>query len=369
MATGPKGRIALWALTPGGLTLARRLALQLPGATLLCTRRMAERLEGWPAEVFERLPEAVAERFHRFGGHVFIMASGIVVRAIAPHLRAKTNDPAVVVVDDRGRHAISLVSGHLGGANRLARQAADLLGAEPVITTATDIHGKPAVDLVALERGLFIENPSGIKAVNMALLGDGPVWVHDPAGWLGTLWAVGATVFPSPEDQDPRHLAPDAPAAVWVDDTIRNLDARILVLRPPSLVAGIGCNRGTALAEIRDHLELTLARHALARGSLGVLASVDLKADEAGLCDLAAELDLPVLFFTKDELSKVEEVPTPSAVVNKHLGVPSICEAAAILAARSCRQGGRRSSGLIVSKQIAQNVTVAIARRDCTSSE
>ncbi|MDY6832694.1 MAG: cobalt-precorrin 5A hydrolase [Thermodesulfobacteriota bacterium] len=364
MATGPKGRIALWALTPGGLTLARRLASQWPGATLLCTRRMAKWLEGWPAEVFEQLTEAVAERFHRFGGHVFIMAAGIVVRTIAPHLRAKTTDPAVVVVDDRGRFAISLVSGHIGGANRLARQAADLLGAVPVITTATDIHGKPAIDLVALERGLSIENPYAIKTVNMALLADESVWVYDPAGWLGTRWAAGAMTFPCQVAEEASRLPADAPAVVWVDDAVRALDPRILVLRPPSLVAGIGCNRGTALAEIRDLLDLALSRHGLARGSLSALASVDLKTDEAGLSDLATEMDLPIYFFTREELSSVEEVPTPSALVSKHIGAPSVCEAAAILAGRS----GPRDSRLIVPKQIGQNVTVAIARRGCMSS-
>ena len=262
---------------------------------------MAERLEARPAEIFERLTEAVAERFHLFGGHVFIMATGIVVRAIAPHLHAKTTDPAVVVVDDRGCFAISLVSGHIGGANRLARQAADFLGAVPVITTATDVHGKPAIDcwLVAMERGLFIENPYAIKAVNMALLADDPVWVYDPDGWLGTRWAAGAMAFPCQMAEEAGRLPADTPVVVWADDAVRTLDPRILVLRPPSLVAGIGCNRGTDLAEIRDLLDLTLSKYGLARGSLSALASVDLKADEAGLCDLAAEMDLPIRFFTR----------------------------------------------------------------------
>jgi hypothetical protein len=148
------------------------------------------------------------------------------------------------------------------------------------------------------------------------------------------------------------------------DDAVRTLDPRLLVLRPPSLVAGIGCNRGTALAEIRDLLDLALSKHDLARGSLCALASVDLKADEAGLCDLAAEMDLPIRFFTREELSRVEAVPTPSALVSKHIGVPNVCEAAAILAGRN----GPRDSRLIVPKQIGQNVTVAIARRGCMSS-
>jgi len=371
MVTGLKdrrmqGKVALWSLTPGGLDLAGRLAAQWPGSVLLCTRRLAGGLEDRRKVTFDRLTEAVAKYFHQFEGHLFMMAAGIVVRAIAPHLTGKTVDPAVVVVDDRGRFAVSLVSGHIGGANRLARQTAEVLGAVAVITTATDSHGKPAIDLIASERGLSIENPAGIKNVNMALLADEPVWVHDPAGWLGITWVAGALDFPSAAAHDPGRLAADAPAAVWVDDTVRELDPRILVLRPPSLVAGIGCNRGTALEEIRELLDLTLARHALSRGSLSGLASIDLKADEAGLCRLAAQLNLPIRFFTREELLRVEEVPTPSAVVSKHAGVPSVCEASAILAGRN--SAGPRGGELIVPKQIGSNATVAIARRACTSS-
>ncbi len=363
MATGPKSRIALWALTPNGLGLARRLKAQWPGAALLCTRRLADLPEDPSPEVFDGLMDAVAVNFHRFGGHIFIMAAGIVVRTIGPHLRGKTADPAVVVVDDRGRFAISLVSGHIGGANRMTRRAADCLGAVPVITTATDIHGKPAIDLIASAHGMSIENPTGIKAVNMALLNDEPVWVHDPAGWLGTLWA-GAAPFPSAAAQEPVRLQADVPAMVWVDDTVRTLDPRILVLRPPSLVAGIGCNRGATMEEIRGFLDHVLDGFALSSGSLSAFASIDLKADEAGLCDLAALMDLPIRFFTKENLSRAENIPTPSAVVTKHLGVPSVCEAAAILAgSNDCH-----SSKLIVPKQISGNVTVAIARRVCISS-
>jgi cobalt-precorrin 5A hydrolase len=310
--------------------------------------------------VFDGLADAVAREFHRFEGHVFIMATGIVVRTIAPHLRGKTEDPAVVVVDDRGRFAISLVSGHVGGANRLARQTADLLGATPVITTATDIHGKPAVDLVAARRGLFIQNPGRIKAVNMALLADAPVAVHDPGGWLGNR-LPGAT----PLAVGDAGAGADDPPVVWVDDGARSPDSHILVLRPPSLVAGIGCNRGTRRKELREFLLRTLQAFALAMESLWTLASIDLKADEAGLRALAAELDRPILFFNREELSGVEDVTSPSALVNHHVGVPSVCEAAALLAGR---RGGHRCR-LIVPKQISGNVTLAIARRDCMSSD
>jgi len=364
MDTGPKDRIALWALTTDGVFLARQLKVHWPDAVLLYPRRLTDIPHAPAVLVFSRLVDAVANHFHRFKGHLFIMATGIVVRAIAPHLRGKTVDPAVVVVDDRGQFAISLVSGHIGGANRLARQAAGLLKAMPVITTATYIHGMRAIDLLASERGMFIENPAAIKSVNMALLEGEPVWVHDPDGWLGADWADRAQPYPSESLEGSAHPDADVPAAVWVDDKVRPMDPRILMLRPPSLMAGLGCNRGAAMKEIKDALIQAIRRFGLAHGSLGALASIDLKADEAGLIDFAAEMNLPIQFFTREELARVEGILSPSAVVTQHIGVPSVCEAAAILAGRS---GGYRTSKLIVPKQISENVTVAIARRGCIS--
>lgn len=351
MAIESKHKIALWVVTSNGLTLARRLRRRWPEATVYCSRRLAADGEAGQLTPIQGLAETMAEDFHRFQGHIFIMATGIVVRCIAPLLRHKTEDPAAVVVDDQGRFAISLVSGHIGGANLLAEQAADALNAVPVITTATDINAKPAIDMLALECGLKIENPECIKTVNLALLEGAPVMLHDPGGWLGGR-LPGAVAFPPDSAIDQ--------AVVWVDDVVVDLDSRILILRPPSLVAGIGCNRNTPMVEIRELLHRLLAQFALSRDSLSSIASIDLKSNEAGLRDLAAEMDLPLIFFTQEELARVEDVPTPSAAVAKHVGVPSVCEAAAILAGRNGR--------IIVPKQHTRNVTVAIARRACMSS-
>lgn len=351
MGIESKNKIALWVVTSNGLTLARRLRGRWPAATVYCSRRFAADDDAGRLTPFQGLAETVAVDFHRFQGHIFIMAAGIVVRCIAPLLRHKTEDPAVVVVDDRGRFSISLVSGHLGGANLLAEQTADVLDAVPVITTATDINARPAIDLLALACGLKIENPEGIKTVNMALLEDAPVMLHDPGGWLGGRLPGATAFFPDSAAGE---------AAVWIDDVVADLDPRILVLRPPSLAAGIGCNRNTPMEEIRELLHRIMAQYALSRESLSSIASIDLKSDEAGLRDLAAEMNLPLIFFTRKELARVEDVPTPSTTVAKHVGVPSVCEAAAILAGRNGR--------LIVPKQHTRNATVAIARRACTLS-
>jgi cobalt-precorrin 5A hydrolase len=361
MAIGPKSSIAIWAVTPNGLKLAQRLQGRWPTATLFYAKRLADRdispganpLALPLATPFDRLTETVAEQFNRYDGHIFIMATGIVVRSIAPLLNHKSVDPAVVVVDDGGRFAISLTAGHLGGANFLAEQVALCLKATPVITSATDVNGKAAIDLLAVEHGLKIENPSCIKAVNMALLTDTPIRLHDPDGRLGSHLPNAfdfSSVTPSGSA-----FGRDLPSAcVWIGDTVCDLPPDTLVLRPPSLVAGIGCNRHTPQDEIGDLLLQILEQFALAPNSLASIGSIDLKSDEQGLLELAENMDLSLTFFSKEELARVDVVPTPSAMVAKHVGVPSVCEAAAILASRNGR--------LIVPKHRNKNVTVAIAR-------
>jgi cobalt-precorrin 5A hydrolase len=293
---------------------------------------------------FEALRPEFQARFRRYRGHVCVMAAGIVVRMLDGILVHKAEDPAVVVVDEGGSFAISLVSGHLGGANALARRVAVAVGAQPVITTATDVNGRTAVDVLAAEQGLRIENPEAIKRVNMAALAGESIAVHDPWGFLsGRLPdSVGAG--------DGR-----ARACVWVDDRLLDSPPGSLVLRPPSIIAGMGCNRNTSLSELKKLLLSTLESAGLAAASLGRLASIELKADEPGLNELARELKVPLECFDREAIAQVEDrVPTPSARVHHHIGVKSVCEAAAILASR----GGT----LIVPKRSSRNATVALAR-------
>ena len=345
--------IALWVVTPNGRKLARQLREKWPEATLWSSGHLPLDEDAVHGCTFDRLASAVEENFTRYAGHVFIMATGIVVRTIAALLRHKSVDPAVVVVDDQGRFAISLVAGHMGGANRLAARTARILGAAAVITTATDVNGKPAVDLLAVERGLRIENPQAIKAVNMALLMEKKLLLHDPYGMLGlVLSAYTVENAPPPENwKDP---------GVYVDDRSTALPESVLRLRPPCLCAGVGCNRHVSKEALKDLLGHVFEQHQLSMQSLGVIASIDRKGDEAGLLALARELQVPLQFFTKEELNQVLHVPNPSAMAAKHLGVQSVCEAAAILAARH--------GELIVPKHKTSQATVAIARRRFMSS-
>ena len=348
------GAVAVWAITPDGAALAKAVADAITGSDLFVSASLADRMPG--AATFGRLADAVAAHFSAYRGHVFIMSTGIVVRTIATRLRHKAQDPAVVVMDEGGRHAISLVSGHIGGANRLAAVVAEAVGAEPVITTATDVQGVPAIDLIAGRRQLAIENPEAIKHVNMALLTGSRIAVHDPYGFLGSALPEGqvTVVAENPEGQHP------GDAAISVDDIRRDLSHRWLRLRPPVLAAGVGCNRNTPVSEIKGLLTEVLEDHRLAAGSLTCLATIDIKRDEAGLVALAEEMALPLKFYSREQLDRVRGVANPSAMVKKHVGVDSVCEAAAIL--------GTDNGRLIVPKQRTKNVTVAIARRASLSS-
>ena len=347
-----QGRTAVWALTPNGVQLARIIADGIPGCTLFLSRKLETTIPG--AVRFARLKDEVDRQFTGFPRHIFIMATGIVVRSIAPGLANKTTDPAVVVCDEAGQFAISLASGHIGGANALARDVARTTGGLPVITTATDVNQVPAIDIIATQSRLTIENPDAIKSVNMALITGNPIFIHDP---------FGIVVHRLPQDQMIAS-AVDAfgrnDAGIFVDHMCLDLPPHVLVLRPGSLVAGMGCNRGTAVEEMRDLLVETFATNRLAISSLRCLATVDLKANEPGLLALAESLDLPLTVFTRDRLKGVALVPTPSAMVEKHIGVKSVCEAAALLATHRGR--------LIVPKQKTANVTVAVAVDGCISS-
>ncbi len=352
MKSASHGRAAIWALTPNGVKLARIIAEGMADSACFLSEKLETTIDG--AVRFSRLKDEVDRQFIRFPRHIFIMATGIVVRSIATHLIHKTSDPAVVVCDETGLFAVSLVSGHVGGANAMAREVARITGGQPVITTATDVNRVPAIDVIAVENQLTIENPDAIKAVNMALITGNPIFVHDPYGKVAHRLPQDQAVRSAVNAFDPND------AGVFVDHIRLDLPPHILVLRPGSLVAGMGCNRGTNVEEMRDLLVETFVKNALAISSLRAIATVDLKADEPGLLALAESLNVTVTIFTRDRLKTVEQVPTPSAMVEKHIGVKSVCEAAALLATNRGQ--------LIVPKQKTTNVTLAVAADGYISS-
>ncbi|MEV1132186.1 precorrin-3B C(17)-methyltransferase [Agromyces sp. NPDC049794] len=273
---------------------------------------------------------------------VAFLATGATVRILAPLLGDKRTDPAVVVVDEAARHAVALLGGHAGGANALAADVAALLDAAPVVTTATDAAGVPGLDTL----GWPVEG--AVAAVSRAILDGEPVHLVADATWPLPALPPNVHVDAAADtDSDT-----DAGWRLLVTDRIVPLDDRTAVLRPPSLVAGVGSSRGVPAAEVRALLHRALAGAGLSPASLRCLASVDLKADEVGIRDTARALGVPLETWTAAQLAAVD-VPHPSEVVRAAVGTPSVAEAAAL-------RGG--DAELLVPKTASAMATVAVAR-------
>ncbi|MEV0809192.1 precorrin-3B C(17)-methyltransferase [Micromonospora sp. NPDC050200] len=310
----------------------------LVAATAAGRRHARTLADAWPRArqvPGETVADALRTAWAECDAVVAFLATGAVVRILAPLLADKRTDPAVVVVDEAARHAVALLGGHAGGANALAAEVAALLDARPVVTTATDAVGLPGLDTL----GWPVEG--AVAAVSRAVLDGEPVRLDADATW--PLPALPDNV---------RTDAPDAGYRLLVTDRVVPLDGRTAVLRPPSLVAGIGSSRGVTAAEVAGLLHRALADAGLAPASLRCLASVDLKADEAGIVDTARALGVPLQTWPAAELAAVD-VPHPSEVVRAAVGTPSVAEAAAL-------RGG--DATLLVPKTASAMATVAVAR-------
>ena len=300
---------AVIAFTRRGAALGRSLADAL-GGRLHVPARFAP---GVGAEAYASLEGWTAWAWARADALVFVGAAGIAVRAIAPHVRDKFSDPAVVSVDEAGRFVVPLLSGHVGGANELARRVAALTGGQAAVSTATDVNGLFAVDVWARERGMAITDRVLAKEVSAALLEGRPVGFASDFG------------HPCPEGL----TAGPAELGVWITDrTGEGPFPRALRLVPRSLILGIGCRRGTPEAAIAAAADAALA--GLAPEAVAGVATIDLKKDESGLLAFCARRGLPLTTYSAEALAAVEGDFTPSAFVRGITGVDNVCERAAL---------------------------------------
>lgn len=320
-------RIGIIAITRGGKELARRLASQLDGATFV------EQDKG------QKVAEVIAAAWQRFDGLVCIMAAGIVVRAIAPLLQSKLIDPGVVVMDEKGRHAISLLSGHIGGGNDLARRVAMCSGGTPVITTASDTLDLVALDLWARGLGLLAPAREQLTAAATLLVNRGSLHLYTDEEVVSM--PAGLTLVDRPE---------------WADiivSTSTRFDDSAIIFRPRTLVVGIGCNRGTPTREFEVALTELLTDQGLSRASIRNLASIDKKNDEPGLLQFAADNGWQIEFFPDKQINTLNNVAISFAAL-KAVGAIGVAEPAALLSAQSNHLESR--------KRKWKNVTMAIAR-------
>ena len=306
---------------------------------------------------FDSLRALVAETFAAYRQHIFITAAGVAVRCIAPRLKDKSIDPAVVVLDHHGKHVISLLSGHLGGANGLAREVAGILGGQAVITTATDTENLPSLDILALEFNLTIANVRAVAKVNAALLAGRPVAVDDPQNHLQLKHSAWKDLFFFADSEPHTTLTPEEAlelVRVTVTPTLIPLTDRNLVLHPKTLHIGIGCRRGAKAPEIVGLILNSLEQLELSPASIAGIASADVKQHEPGLIAAAEELGVPLQFFTVKELDTVP-VTSPSPKAQEMFGVDGVCEPAAMLSAGE-------NAVLRLPKLASQGVTIAIAQ-------
>jgi cobalt-precorrin 5A hydrolase / precorrin-3B C17-methyltransferase len=335
------GSVGVVGVTRAGKRLAQRIADALPtGATVIDRPTAAD---------------ALRVGFTDYDAVVAVMAAGAVVRILAPLITAgdKSSDPAILVLDEAGRFVMPILGGHAAGANGLAVELADLLGADAVITTATDVTGVPGLD----DLGWPVSG--NVSGVSRAVLDGDKVTLASAHRW--PLPALGENVV---EDLG-GEITVDRPTILISDLASHQGGHSTVVLRPPSLVVGMGASRGASTGEARRLLDEALQHAGLAIESVATIATAQIKGDEQALIDLARQLGVPLVTHSAAALGQVK-VPNPSEVVRAAVGVPSVSEAAALLGARACLDGpglcDQTTADLIVTKTASAMATVAIAR-------
>ncbi len=323
--------LALVAITDGGKDLATKLSDKLSDAHLLTGSK--------------KVSDLVAENWQNYDGFIFIMATGIVVRTIAPLLQHKHHDPAIIVMDEKGQHVISLLSGHMGGANQLAQTLAGHTGGTPVITTASDTLGLVSLDLWAKNQNLFIENQEKLTAVSAKLVSK---------GYLNIYADVEVINLPTGLQQTSALEKADIAVSNKTD-----LSGNTAVFRPRNLIIGVGCNRGTPEEEFEDCLKELLNDCSLSRSSIRNLASIDKKNDETGLLEFAASNSWHIDFFDKDAINTLTHLEISYAAL-KAVGAIGVAEPTSLLSGRTHL--------LLSRKRKWKNITMAIAQAPYTLS-
>ena len=376
-------KLAIISFTENGIKLSQTVAKRLSGRKVTiytkCSRYTAEDLK--VQRVKESLQVWTAQRMAEGDALLFIGACGIAVRAIAPNLTDKLHDVPVLVMDEEGRYVIPILSGHVGGANELARELSDLIDARPVITTATDVQKKFAVDLFAKRNYLEIMNKDGIAKVSSKVLAGEQLTIAVRAQNIECYHPKFCEVceedFTEAENpllreasmhkhdwkvcgvEPPLRLVPyveDQPVDVVVSKMPDNKNA-LIWLRPRRYVVGMGCRKNKDPEELLDFYMKTLEKAMVEPGEVYALASIDKKKDEPGLLAISERMRIPFFTYTAEELNRVGACVHSSEFVKAQVGVDNVCERAALA---GCGANGT----LIYEKQAFDGMTIAIAERN-----
>jgi cobalt-precorrin 5A hydrolase len=366
--TAPRSKpFAIYAITRHGLVIAARLLAGLPDADLFVSERLRSDAPASAKVLPLPMGPLLADTFLAYDCQIFVISVGAVVRMVAPLLRDKKVDPAVLCIDDASRFTICVLSGHVGRGNVFTQRVADLLGNQPVITTASDAIGTLTVDILGRELGWTLDDADrnvtrGCAAVVNAApvlfvqeAGESGWWPEDqplPEGvrYATSLDGVDASAFEILLIATDREIAASHPSC-WQN---------AVIYRPKTLVLGIGCDRDTPPDLVERGVAAVLATHGLSPRSVKALASIDKKSDEPAILALGERHGWPLQFYNAEELDRVAGIERPSETVRRHVGARGVAEPAALKAA-----GAQR---LLVAKHIysepgaGRSMTLAVAR-------
>lgn len=326
-------RIAILAVTEQGWRTADSIRRGLPGSELY--------------RYSLGVRKAIERAWYDYDALICVMATGIVVRCIAGLCSSKFKDPCVIVSDETGQHIISLLSGHIGGGNVLAHNIADIVGGTAVVTTASDVSGHTAVDLWSIEQNCTLANPDKLASISAKLLSSGSLAVFQDELFVKTL----------PDDFQTCTNSAKADIVISLSEVERE-DGRHdgLHLIPRIRYIGFGCRRGAEINEFMEALADLQQKHGIDLRSVAGIASIDIKQDETGLLELQKLYNWPIRFFSKEQINSIP-VPGRSSIVFEKIGVHSVSEATAVLAASTGDNNGR----LIIEKKKWQRITAAVA--------
>ena len=345
-------KTAVLAITKNGIKIGEELKGIFPDWSIFAPLKLSNENTGivWYSEP---TTDKIVELFKNSNALICLFSLGAVIRLIAPHLKDKKTDPAVIVIDDKTNFVISVLSGHIGGANELTEEIAEKLGALAVITTAADVNKTIAVDLVGREFNWKIDDDSTVTKISAHMVNEEPIGILQEAGeknWYKNL-PKNVLIYEKMDDlkksNSKAHLIISDKI---IDDEISN---ESVIYRPPSLVIGIGLHWDTTKEAIREGIDHCLEKFKLSSKSIAKLASIKKPQDVQGLIDLGEEMGIPVEYVNREDLAEIS-TPNPSETVKSFEGTASVSEAAAIKVS-----GGK----LIVEKQkFPPNLTIAIAR-------
>lgn len=352
------GKIAVIAITKHGIEIARKIKVRMQEWDIQVPEKFKDGKDdiNWYSDPS---PLAISKLFKSYDGLVCIFSLGAVIRMVAPHMKDKKTDPAVVVIDDKAQFVISALSGHLGGANALARLIASILNATPVITTAADVNETIAVDLLGKEFGWVIDDDHNVTKVSACMVNEEKIAVYQDAGernwWFNDRpLPANVQIFNNIDEL----AGSDCKAALIITD--KSLDQRYeqlldqaVVYRPKTLVVGIGLHWDTSKDEIVKGIQTTLQDARLSIRSVRNVATINREAIVKGLQEFSKEYEIPVEYFDKSQLATIE-VPNPSNTVMKFEGTQSVSEASALLSAKN-------NDLLVQKRKFPPNLTVAVA--------